>query len=59
MDHEQIRTVVESLMIPIALLALNILADLKKSVQELNIKMAVVISRLDTHESRIVKLEDK
>ncbi len=59
MDHELIRTMVESIMIPIALYGLGILSGLKKSVEELNIKVAVTISRLDTHEHRIGKLEDK
>lgn len=36
-----------------------ILWGIKSSVDELNIKIAVVVSRIDTHEKRIEKLEEK
>ena len=59
MEHETIKLIIESVMVPISIYGLNILSGLKKSVEELNIKVAVTISRLDTHEQRIGKLEDK
>jgi len=59
MNTDEIRLVIEALLIPMAGLCVHILSDLKKSVQELNIKVAVVIARLDGHESRIGKLEEK
>lgn len=33
--------------------------EIKRSVQELNIKMAVYVAHSDNHERRILKLEEK
>lgn len=33
--------------------------EMRKSVESLNIKMAVYVERSDNHEKRITKLEDK
>ena len=48
----------EAVLIPTAWFAIGILSGLKKSIEELNIKVAVVINRVDSHESRIGKLEE-
>jgi hypothetical protein len=37
----------------------GIMWGLKKSVEELNIKIAVIIEKIDTHEKRITHLEGK
>lgn len=58
-NHERIRTIIGSIMVPLAIFGLNILSDLKTSVQELNIKMAVVITRQDSQDSRYDKLENR
>jgi hypothetical protein len=36
----------------------GIMWGLKKSVEELNIKIAVIIEKIDTHEKRISRLEE-
>jgi hypothetical protein len=36
-----------------------ILWQLKQSVEHLNCKIAVIIEKIDTHDKRITKLEDK
>jgi len=42
-----------------AVYMVNILAGLKTSVDDLNIKMATIIEKTTNHERRIEKLEDK
>ena len=59
MDAEWIRVAIEGLLIPTAWFAISVLSDLKKSIEQLNVKVAVIIERVDTHETRIVKLEEK
>ena len=39
--------------------AVAILRELKESVEELNVNVAVVVERVDGHERRIGKLEEK
>lgn len=35
------------------------ISNMSESVEQLNIKIAVLLTRIDSHESRISKLEDK
>lgn len=59
MDQESYRLIVEAILVPIAIQAVSVLSSLKKSVEELNVKIAVIVNRVDSHEHRIGKLEEK
>ncbi len=39
--------------------AVGALSDLEKSVEQLNIRIAVIVEKTDNHEKRIEKLEEK
>lgn len=38
---------------------IDILTNIKDSIEELNVKIALVIAKTDTHEKRLDKLEEK
>lgn len=63
MDKLQFTDVAVSVLGALGLLVgkelISILRDLNKGVDALNTKIAVVIERVDTHETRITNLEDK
>lgn len=40
-------------------MAVYILSDLKNSVSDLNLKMAVIVTKVEGHDERISRLEDR
>lgn len=51
------RAALELAITGIGALMLWILSDMAKSIKDLNVKMAVIVERVDTHEKRIDRLE--
>jgi len=54
-----ITVILQFLVFPIAVYALGQFRKMRESVEILNIQIAVVISRLDTHDHRISRIEEK
>jgi hypothetical protein len=63
MDQQHYLTILEGFLgvvgLGIAAWVANSIDKMRSSVEELNTKIAVVISRTDNHEQRLNKLEDK
>lgn len=56
---EGVKLLMQFLVFPILMYALSQFKKMRESVDVLNIQIAVVISRLDTHEHRILRIEEK
>lgn len=57
-DHTIVAWILEAVLTGIAVYAVRILSKLGSSVERLNIKMAVIIEQVSSHEKRIFVLED-
>jgi len=55
---QSVVALVGGLLVLVAKQAVQLLADLKRSIDELNVKIAVIIERVDSHEKRIARLEE-
>lgn len=56
---ELVSLFIQVMLFPMLGYALNQFKKMRESVDVLNVQIAVVISRLDTHEHRISRIEDK
>ncbi len=58
-DPQLIEWVFNALLVLIATYAVRVLSKLESSVESLNIKMAVIVEQVGSHEKRIAKIEDR
>lgn len=59
MNPETLDWFFKAIMSGIGALAVYILSELLKSIAELNLKMAVIVTKIEGHDERISRLEDK
>lgn len=58
-DPQIVEWAFKGLVTGIFVYAVKILSELKGSIESLNIKMAVVVEQVSSHDKRISKLEEK
>lgn len=59
MKDIKIRDLIEILIVPLFAAAVYFIYDLSKNVNEMNVKLGVVLSKNESLEKRVDKLEDK